>query len=181
MEETASSHRCPMLRSAASSFSLVLTACSLAVGQVPAPQNPPQVPKGPPQPVIVVTPGGNSLDSHTPKPPDAQVQSQADTTPHLKPIDLDNRQNLTDGTKMQLIRVMDAEFVHVRKNLPVGEKDLVIGPDGLVKPGDAQLYRQAQTYGAAAKIGDRVQITNIVFKEKSIYFEINGGPKKKTK
>ena len=82
---------------------------------------------------------------------------------------------------MQLIRVMDAEFVHVRKNLPVGEKDLVIAPDGLVKPGDAQLYRMAQTYGAAAKIGDRVQITNIVFKEKSIYFEINGGPKKKTK
>jgi hypothetical protein len=51
----------------------------------------------------------------------------------------------------------------------------------LVKPGDAQLYRMAQSYGAAAKIGDRVQITNIVFKEKSIYFEINGGPKKKTK
>jgi hypothetical protein len=94
---------------------------------------------------------------------------------------LDNRQKLADVTKMQLIRVMDAEFVHVRKNLPVGEKDLVIAPDGLVKPGDAQLYRQAQTYGAAAKVGDRVQITNIVFKEKSIYFEINGGPKKKTK
>jgi hypothetical protein len=30
-------------------------------------------------------------------------------------------------------------------------------------------------------VGDRVQITNIVFKEKSIYLEINGGPKKKTK
>jgi hypothetical protein len=99
----------------------------------------------------------------------------------LKPVDLDGRQNLSDGTKMQLIRVMDAEFVHVRKNLPVGEKDLVIAPDGLVKPGDAQLYRMAQTYGAAAKIGDRVQISNIVFKEKSIYLEINGGPKKKTK
>ena len=104
-----------------------------------------------------------------------------DNTPHLKPIDLDGRQNLNDGTKMQLIRVLDAEFVHVRKNLPVGEKDLVIAPDGLVKPGDAQLYRMAQTYGAAAKVGDRVQITNIVFKEKSIYLEINGGPKKKTK
>src|SRR5260221_13501250 len=39
----------------------------------------------------------------------------------------------------------------------------------------------AQTKDAAAKVGDPVQITNIVFKEKSIYFEINGGPKKKTK
>src|SRR5207342_1611536 len=46
---------------------------------------------------------------------------------------------------------------------------------------DAQLYKMAQTVGAAAKIGDRVQITNIVFHEKSIYLEINGGPKKKQK
>ena len=115
-----------------------------------------------------------------PKAPDAQTQSQP-TTPQLKPADLDNRQSLNDGTRMQLIRVMDAEFVHVRKYFPVGDKSMVIGPDGLVKPGDAQLYRMAQTYGAAAKVGDRVQITNIVFHEKSIYFEINGGPKKKTK
>jgi hypothetical protein len=154
-----------MLRSAALSFSLVLTACSLAVGQ----SSP-----------ITVSPG-SSLDSHTPKPPDAQPPLAADTTPHLKPMDLDSREKLADGTKMQLIRVIDAEFVHVRKYLPVGEKNMVIGPDGMVKPGDAELYRMAQTSGAAAKIGDRVQITNIVFKEKSIYFEINGGPKKKTK
>lgn len=154
-----------MLRSAALSFSLVLTACSLAVGQS-AP--------------ITVKPG-NSLDSHTPKPADAQPPLSADTTPHLKPMDLDSREKLANGTRMQLIRVMDAEFVHVRKYFPVGEKNMVIAPDGLVKPGDAELYRMAQTNGAAAKLGDRVQITNIVFKEKSIYFEINGGPKKKTK
>jgi len=105
----------------------------------------------------------------------------AELPPHLKPADLDSRQSLNDGTKMQLIRVMDAEFVHVRKYFPVGDKSMVIGIDGSVKPGDAQLYRMAQTYGAAARIGDRVQITNIVFHEKSIYLEINGGPKKKTK
>ena len=160
-------------------FPLVLTACSLAVGQIPAPSNPVAPPQAPPGPVIIVRPG-NALDSHSPKPPDAQ-QPQPDNTPHLKPVDLDNRQNLTDGTRMQLIRVMDAEFVHVRKNFPVGEKNMVIAPDGMVKPGDVELYRMAQIHGAAAKVGDRVQITNIVFHEKSIYFEINGGPKKKTK
>ena len=170
-----------MLRSAALSFSLVLTACSLALSQAspPSSQTPPANPTQPSRPGITVTPI-HPDDPVTPKPADAQTP-QADTTPHLKPIDLDNREKLAEATKMQLIRVMDAEFVHVRKNLPVGEKDLVIAPDGLVKPGDAQLYRLAQSYGAAAKIGDRVQITNIVFKEKSIYFEINGGPKKKTK
>jgi len=168
-----------MLRSSALFFSFVLTTC-MAVGQVPVPSDPPHAPQGPSRPGITVTPVHPS-DPVTPKPADAQTPQAADTTPHLKPVDLDGRQNLSDGTKMQLIRVMDAEFVHVRKNLPVGEKDLVIGPDGMVKPGDAQLYRMAQTYGAAAKIGDRVQISNIVFKEKSIYLEINGGPKKKTK
>lgn len=169
-----------MLRRTAFLFPLVITTCSLAVGQVPAPSNPVQVPQGPPRPAITVSPG-NSLDSHTPKLPDAERQPQPDNTPHLKPADLDNRQDLNEGTKMQLIRVLDAEFVHVRKNFPVGDKSMVIGTDGMVKPGDAQLYKMAQTYGAAAKVGDRVQITNIVFREKSIYFEINGGPKKKTK
>lgn len=175
-----------MLRSVLSAFLLVVTACSLAVSQSqtppppgngPAPPNPVTVPPGPTGKPVTVTTHQTSI----PQLPSADAQPKADNTPHLKPIDLDNRQNLSDGTKMQLIRVMDAEFVHVRKNLPVGEKDLVIAPDGLVKPGDAQLYRLAQTYGAAAKVGDRVQITNIVFKEKSIYLEINGGPKKKTK
>ena len=169
-----------MLRSAVLSFSLVLTACSLAVCQGAPASNPVPPPNPTQRPGITVTPIHPS-DPIAPKPADAQTPQAPDTTPHLKPIDLDNREKLADATKMQLIRVMDAEFVHVRKNLPVGEKDLVIGPDGLVKPGDAQLYRMAQSYGAAAKIGDRVQITNIVFKEKSIYFEINGGPKKKTK
>ena len=156
-----------MLRRTSISLLLSVVACSLAYAQSgPAP--------------IIVTPGGNSLDSHA-NPNAANASQPVDTKPHLKPADLDGRQNLNDGTKMQLIRVMDAEFVHVRKYFPVGEKNMVIETDGMVKPGDAQLYRMAQTYGAAAKIGDRVQITNIVFREKSIYFEINGGPKKKTK
>ena len=181
-----------MLRSVLSSFFLVATACSLAVcqsqappsngpvppGNGPAPPNPVTVPSGPTGKVITVTTGHSDIP---PLPNAHDAQPQADTTPHLKPVDLDSREKLADGTKMQLIRVMDAEFVHVRKNLPVGEKNLVIAPDGLVKPGDAELYRMAQSFGAAAKVGDRVQITNIVFKEKSIYFEINGGPKKKTK
>jgi hypothetical protein len=141
---------------------LVLAACTLAVGQSTP---------------VVVTPG-NSLDTHAPKP---EAQQQPVYVPKLKPGDLDNRPNLNEGTKMQLIRVMDAEFVHVRKYFPIGDKSMAIGPDGAVRPGDAQLFRMAQTVGAAAKLGDRVQITNIAFREKSIYLEINGGPKKKQK
>src|SRR5262249_7847974 len=42
-------------------------------------------------------------------------------------------------------------------------------------------FQLTQSHGTAAKVGDKVQITNVVFHEKSIYFELNGGPKKKTK
>lgn len=172
-----------MLPRTAFLFFLVISACSVAAGQTgyPTPTQAP-TPTNQGSPPVIVGPGSVSLDSRPiPKMPDAQAQPQPDNTPHLKPADLDNRQSLNEGTKMQLIRVVDAEFVHVRKYFPVGDKSMVIGDDGQIKPGDAQLYRMAQTVGAAAKIGDRVQITNIVFHEKSIYLEINGGPKKKQK
>jgi hypothetical protein len=152
-----------MLRRTAFSFSLVLIAYSLAGGQS-AP--------------ITVTPT-RAIDASPLKPP--QPPPEPAGTIHLKPSDLDSRSPLDNGTKMQLIRLLDAEFVHVRKYFPIGDKSVVIGPDGLIKPGDDVLYGMAQSKGAAAKIGDRVQITNIVFHEKSIYLEINGGPKKKSK
>src|SRR5581483_8838257 len=148
-----------MLRRAALLFSLVLSASVLALGQSTP---------------ITVNPG--SAENAGDKIPTAEL-----TAPHLKPSDLDSRQELNNGTKMELIRLVEAEFAHTRKYFPVGEKNLIIEPDGAIKPDDAALYRTSQTIGAAAKIGDRVQITNIAFREKSIYLEINGGPKKKTK
>src|SRR5947209_2064831 len=163
-----------MSRRAALFLTSLLAAFGVAVGQTPSTQPPP--PKGPAP--IIVSPGNKDLS--VPQFPDAQKASQPEP-PHLKPADLDGRQSLNDGTKLQLIRVLDAEFAHVRKYFPVGDKSMVIAPDGSIKPGDATLFRMAQSYGAAAKIGDRVQITNIVFREKSIYLEINGGPKKKQK
>ena len=150
-----------MLRRFVFASSLVLSASSLVAAQS-AP--------------ITVTPG-NSVGATPIKPPDMPPA----TAPELKSADLDKRPDLNEGTKMQLIRIMDAEFAHVRKYFPIGDKSMVINPDGTVKPGDDTLFRMAQSYGAAAKVGDKVQITNVVFHEKSIYLEINGGPKKKSK
>ncbi len=167
-DERDSSYRCLMSRLSVSAFCLVLSVAGFALGQS--------------SPVVI--PGqGKSLDTHTQSPamPAPVAAPQDSSTPQLKPVELERRQNLLDGTKMQLIRILDAEFAHVRKNFPVGDKSMVINPDGTVRPGDAQLYKMAITNGAAAKVGDRVQITNISFREKSIYLEINGGPKKKSK
>lgn len=112
-----------------------------------------------------------------PEPPPSQPVQK----PALTAQQLESRAPLNDGTKMQLIQLLDAEMVHTRKPLPLGDKSTIIGPDGQVKPGDAVLYQLAQSRGTAARIGDKVQITNISFKEKTVYVEINGGPKKKSK
>ena len=106
---------------------------------------------------------------------------QAAFKPELRAVDLKGRQKLDDVTKMKLTQLLDAEFVHTRKYLPLGDKSTVITPEGLVKPNDAMLFQSMQAHGAAAKLGDKVQVTNIKFHDKSVYVEINGGPKKKSK
>lgn len=113
-----------------------------------------------------------------PQNPDKPAQAAPAPAP---PPNLDKRPRLTDGTRLELIQSINAEFVRVRKTMPLAYKDIAISPEGKVTPADDRLYQLAQTYGSAAKLGDRVQITNIVFHEKSIYLEINGGPKKKSK
>jgi len=111
-----------------------------------------------------------------PDPPPDQQQMK----PALRAEDLQKREKLSEGTKMKLMQLLDAELAHTRKVLPLGDKNTVITPEGLVKPGDAALFQSAQVHGGA-KVGDRVQVTNIAFHDKSVYVEINGGPKKKTK
>jgi len=133
---------------------LVFMACTLAAGQG--------------KPIIIGLP---------PAPP---PNASAPIAPNPIP-DIDKRPKMSDNTRMQLIGSINAEFVRVRKICPIGFKDLVLTPEGEVKPDDTRLYRLSLSYGAAAKVGDKVQITNVVFKEKAVYLEINGGPKKKTK
>ncbi|HET6933750.1 MAG TPA: hypothetical protein VFI72_02860, partial [Candidatus Angelobacter sp.] len=155
-----------MLRRIVPTAAAVLLAGSFAAAQQsPAPA---QQSKSADKDVLVIK---------APEPPKDQPQF----VPALKAVDLDKRPKLSEGTKMQLIQIMDAELVHVRKYFPLGDKTMVITPEGTVKPGDAQLFQMMQATGAAAKVGDKVQITNVIFHEKSITFEINGGPKKKSK
>src|SRR5258708_17741163 len=96
-------------------------------------------------------------------------------------IGLDRRGKVSKRAELQLVQLLRAELAGVRKPLPLGTKDIVVTPDGLVRPGDARLNQLASTIGAAAKVGDQVKITSIVFREKSVYIEVNGGPKRKSK
>lgn len=95
--------------------------------------------------------------------------------------DLEKRQPISQATRMQVITLLNAEFVRVRKMLPIGDKSITLSPEGEIKPADGRLHQLAMSYGSACKVGDRVKITNVAFKEKGLYLEINGGPKKKSK
>lgn len=124
--------------------------------------------------------------SQTKLAPDQRVvvpSSTQPSPPQTKPpiADLDKRPKISEATRMLLIQAINAEFARTRKTFPLGYKDVTLTTDGALKPGDGRLYQLAMTYGAAAKVGDRIQITNIAFHEKSVYLEINGGPKKKSK
>ncbi|MBZ5533725.1 MAG: hypothetical protein LAO20_20030 [Acidobacteriia bacterium] len=155
-----------MLRRAVFLLAVGLVVRSMAAGQEPQ-SAPPKAP----------APDPNVLILKPPEPPPNQPQFKA----QLTAMELRGRKALSSGTKLQLIQLMEAEFVHVRKYFPLGDKSIVITSDGEVKPTDANLFQRMQSVGAAAKLGDKVQITNIFFREKTVYVEINGGPKKKSK
>src|SRR5579872_1716509 len=109
----------------------------------------------------------------------AQASEQQPAPP--SPQDLEKRPKLTGKTRVELIGTISSEFVRVRKALPLGFKAVTLATDGKIEPSDGHLHQLAITNGIAAKVGDRVQITNVVFKDKAIYVEINGGPKRKSK
>jgi hypothetical protein len=108
----------------------------------------------------------------------------ANDVPHNAPAnapvpDIASRPALNKQTRLEIIRAMTAEYAFSKKLFPKGGKGLVLNSNGEVSPDDKALSMQVATYGPAAKPGDRVQITAIDIRDKSIVFELNGGPKKK--
>jgi hypothetical protein len=92
-----------------------------------------------------------------------------------------SNQSISKQTRMQLIRLVNAEFVFVRQPFPNGEKGLVLKANGDFTPSRNELRLMAASKGLAARPGERVQISSIEFKDKTILFDINGGGIKKQK
>ena len=83
-------------------------------------------------------------------------------------------------TRLQVIRDLTAEHAFVRTVFPRGKKGLQL-KDGKLSPDSQEVAKLVSANGFAAKPGDRVTITNVVVREKSITLEINGGAKKHEK
>ena len=86
--------------------------------------------------------------------------------------------NLTEPSKLNLIRFVSGEFAKVRKPIPGGKEGFILYTD---KPLNQEyLDRVVSTHGAAINTGDNAQITKLEFHEHTIIVDINGGgrPKK---
>src|SRR5882724_565500 len=101
--------------------------------------------------------------------------SLADTPPRALPTT-----PMTKETRMSVIRTLNAELVYIRTPFPMGEKGLRLR-DGVVAPSGEALQTMLAMFGPSVKPGDQARISNVVIHDKSIVFEINGGPRKKTK
>ena len=82
--------------------------------------------------------------------------------------------------RVQILRSFSTGLVYVRTSFPVGELGLTL-KQGQLTPEGPELQRLLEARGTAAKPGDLVRITAIVFKDDHIHFEINGGPAKNPK
>jgi hypothetical protein len=87
---------------------------------------------------------------------------------------------MTPQTRLAVMRDLQSERVYVRTVFPRDEHGLEI-KNGKVTPDSQHVARIAMEHGYAARPGDRVVITNVVVRDKSILVEINGGGKKQEK
>lgn len=92
----------------------------------------------------------------------------------------DRAPRMSKQNRMELIRLLNAELVYVRSPFPMGKEGLKLR-NGQVTPNGAELQRLISLWGPAAKNGDAVRITTLVFKDNMVHVEINGGPVKKQK
>lgn len=111
-------------------------------------------------------------DSHS-----KALKGTATTAPAVASV---SNQPMSKEMRLNVIRALNAEFVFIRKPFPMGAKGLTI-KDGAITPSDSELNMMVAQYGPAARPGDRAQITDVIIKDRSIIFELNGGPKKKKK
>jgi hypothetical protein len=91
------------------------------------------------------------------------------------------RPPISKETRMDLIRLMNAEYAWVKLTLPHSQKGLKIHPDGSMDPHGRDLQVDVAKFGPIARPGERVQITNIDIRDKNIILELNGGAIKKAK
>lgn len=102
-----------------------------------------------------------------------QPYKQTSLTLSSQPIDA--------RTKLEVVRIMDAEQAFTMRALPMGHHGLVMHANGAVAPDGSDYAKAIMQYGSCAKPGGKVTVTNVKILADRIVLDINGGPDKKHK
>jgi hypothetical protein len=86
------------------------------------------------------------------------------------------KSELDAKTRLELIRLMQAEQGFAMRPFPRGHKGLTLEANGKLEPAGEQYLDMATNEGISAKPGDRVVITDVKIEKARIVFDLNGGP-----
>jgi hypothetical protein len=90
-----------------------------------------------------------------------------------------SKSELDAKTRLELIRLLQAEQGFAMRPFPRGHKGLTLAANGKLEPAGEAYLNMATSQGLSAKPGDRVVLTDIRIEHAKILFDLNGGPDKK--
>jgi hypothetical protein len=94
-------------------------------------------------------------------------------TPTKVPL---TKTELDPKTRLELMRVMQAEQGFAMRPFPRGHKGLTLAANGNLEPAGDSYVSMVTTEGLCAKPGDRVVLTDVKIDRTKIIFDLNGGP-----
>ena len=83
---------------------------------------------------------------------------------------------LDTKTRLELIRVLEAEQGFAMRPFPRGHKGLTLVANGKLEPAGEAYLNMIVASGTSARPGDRVVITDVKFDHSKMIFMLNGGP-----
>lgn len=83
---------------------------------------------------------------------------------------------LDPKTRLEIMRVMEAEQGFAMRPLPRGHRGLTLVANGKLEPAGEPYVEMVTSQGLSAKPGDRVVITDVKVDHNKIVFDFNGGP-----
>jgi hypothetical protein len=98
----------------------------------------------------------------------------------IKPTDVPlTKSELDPKTRLELIRLMQAEQGFAMRPFPRGHKGLTLVANGKLEPAGEGYLNMATSEGLCAVPGDRLVLTDLKIDHNKIVFDINGGPDQK--
>jgi hypothetical protein len=139
----------------------LLTSCVLAA-LLPAASSSAQV--------VTIDHSGNATDGNHAATVDRRFAQIEPTKVDLPKTELDPK------TRIEVIRIMEAEQGFAMRPFPKGHKGLTLVANGKLDPAGEPYLDMITKEGTSAKPGDRVVLTDVKIEKSKIIFSLNGGP-----